>query len=63
VYWERSGKRVRVDRRTIAAKGSVAGARYSFLDRRAPKGKVRYRLQAVGTDGSRTWYGTVSVPR
>ena len=53
----------RVDRRLVPAKGSVAGARYSFLDRRVPHGKLAYRLQAVGTDGSRTWYGRASVPR
>jgi hypothetical protein len=63
VYRERASKRARLDRRLIVAKGSLAGARYSFLDRRAPKGKVSYRLQAVGTDGSRTWYGRISVPR
>jgi hypothetical protein len=45
----------------VRARGSVAGARYSLLDRRAPRGKLTYRLQAVGTDGSRTWYGRVTV--
>jgi hypothetical protein len=63
VYRVRDGKRVRVDRRLIAATHSVAGARYSFLDRRAPKGTLSYRLQAVDTNGSRTWYGPVSVSR
>ena len=53
----------RVDRRLIPAKGWVAGARYSFLDRRVPHRKLAYRLQAVGSDGSRTWYGRASVPR
>jgi len=61
VYRERSGKRVRIDRRLIRADDSVLGARYSFLDRRAPHGKLMYRLQAVGTDGSRTWFGRASV--
>jgi hypothetical protein len=63
VYRERGGRRVRVDQRLIAAKGSVSGARYSFVDRRAPRGKLTYRLQAVGTDGSRTWYGRAIVVR
>jgi hypothetical protein len=63
IYRERAGKRVRVDRRLIPSKGSVSGARYSFVDRRAPRGKLTYQLQAVGTDGSRTWYGRASVVR
>jgi hypothetical protein len=63
VYRKHAGKRVRVDRRLIPSKGSVSGARYSFVDRRAPRGKLTYQLQAVGTDGSRTWYGRASVVR
>jgi hypothetical protein len=63
VYRARGTKWTRVDRRLIPAKGSVAGARYSLLDRRAPRGKLAYRLQAIGTDGSRTWYGRASVVR
>jgi hypothetical protein len=63
IYRESGGKRVRADRRLIPARGSVSGARYSFLDKRAPRAKLIYRLQAVGTDGSRTWYGRVSVGR
>jgi uncharacterized repeat protein (TIGR01451 family) len=61
VYRERAGKWVRVDRRLIPSKGSVFGGRYSFLDRRAPRAKVSYRLQAVDRNGSRTWYGAVTV--
>jgi hypothetical protein len=61
VYRERAGKLVRVDRRLIPAKGGVSGARYSVLDRRAPRAQVTYQLQAVGTDGSRTWYGRATV--
>jgi hypothetical protein len=57
VYRERAGKRVRVDRRLIAAKGAVSGAGYSFLDRSAPHGRLTYRLQVVATDGTRAWYG------
>jgi hypothetical protein len=63
VYRSRGSAWTRVDRRLIRAHGSVAGARYSLLDRRAPRGKLKYRLQAVGTDGSRTWYGGASVSR
>jgi len=36
----------------IPARGSVFGARYSYVDRRAPHAKLTYRLQTVGTDGS-----------
>jgi len=63
VYRGRGSKLARVDRRMIPAKGAVSGARYSFVDRRAPRTKLTYRLQAVGADGSRTWYGRVSVVR
>jgi hypothetical protein len=61
LYRERGTKRVRVDRRLIPAQGGLGGARYSILDRRAPGGALRYRLQAVGTDRSRTWMRTIRV--
>jgi hypothetical protein len=41
----------------------VSGARYAFLDARAPRAKLVYLLQAVGVDGSRTWNGRVNVGR
>src|SRR5262249_16870907 len=63
VYRSDGARWTRIDRQLIAARGSVAGARYSFLDRRAPARKLAYRLQAVGTDGSRTWYGRAIVAR
>ena len=59
VYRQANGKRVRVNRTLIAAKGRGG---YSFLDRKAPRGKtVRYWLQVVDLDGSRTWYGPARV--
>lgn len=59
VYREVNGKRVRVNSRLIAGKGRGL---YSFLDRRAPKGKiVRYWVQAVNLDGSRRWHGPARV--
>lgn len=61
LYREHARKRVRIDRSLILAKGAVSGARYSFRDRRAPHGKLLYRLQAVSRDGSRTWYGPARV--
>ncbi len=61
VYREVNGKRVRANARMIAAKGSGS---YSFLDRKAPKGKtVRYWVQEVAADGSRSWYGPARVAR
>ena len=61
VYREVNGKRTRVNAKLIAGKGRGL---YSFLDRRAPKGKsVRYWIQAVNLDGSRSWYGPARVLR
>jgi len=61
VYREVNGKRVRVNSKLIAGKGRGL---YSFLDRKAPKGKtVRYWVQAVHLDGSRSWYGPARVLR
>ncbi len=61
VYREVNGTRTRLNRRLIAGKG--AGV-YSFVDRRAPKGKtVRFWVQVVNLDGSRSWYGPARVFR
>ena len=62
VYRQVNGKRVRVNRTLIAAKGRGG---YSFLDRKAPRGAkgLRYWLQVVNLDGSRTWYGPARVLR
>lgn len=59
VYREVNGTRVRANSKLIAGKGRGL---YSFLDRRAPKGKtVRYWIQAVNLDGSRSWHGPARV--
>jgi len=61
VYRELKGKSVRLNPRLIAASGRGS---YSFLDRKAPKaGGVRYSIQTVGLDGSRSWYGPAQVVR
>ena len=61
VYREVNGARVRVNRGLIAGKG---GGLYSYLDRKAPSGKtLRYWVQAVNLDGSRSWYGPARVAR
>ncbi len=62
VYRERRGQRVRLNHNLIPAASGVAGRRYSFLDRR-PVRASRYWIQAVSTDGSRSWYGAVSAVR
>ena len=62
VYRERRGQRVRLNHNLIPAASGVAGRRYSFLDRRPVRGS-RYWIQAVSTDGSRSWYGAVSAVR
>jgi subtilisin-like proprotein convertase family protein len=62
VYRQRGGRRVRVNRRLLPAIGAVAGASYSFVDRRAPRHRVvRYWLQDVDLSGARTWHGPVRV--
>ena len=61
VYREVNGKRVRANAKLVAGKGRGL---YSFLDRKAPKGKaVRYWIQAVNLDGSRSWYGPARIAR
>jgi hypothetical protein len=49
-----------VSRSPIAAKGSVAGASYRFLDRTARPGTAyRYRIKAFDRDGTSSWFGPV----
>jgi len=59
VYRQVAGQRVRVSSSLIRAKGL---GRYTFLDRRAARAKaIRYWIQEVRLDGSRTWYGPARV--
>jgi hypothetical protein len=59
VFREVNGRRVRVNARLIASKGRGA---YSFLDRRAPRGKaLRYWVQEIEVDGTKSWYGPIRV--
>ena len=53
VYREHRGQRVRLNRNLIPAASTVAGHRYSFLDRR-PLRSSGYWIQAIGRDGNRT---------
>ena len=59
VYRERAGVRVRVNRSLIRARGATHGAAYSWLHRRAQPYRARYWLQAIQSDGSRTWQGPI----
>jgi len=54
----------RLTRSLVAAKGSVSGASYRFLDRTAKRGvSYRYRLKAVNRDGTTAWFGPVQARR
>ncbi|MBA3364222.1 MAG: hypothetical protein H0U03_00310 [Actinobacteria bacterium] len=56
-----NGKRVRVNAKLIAGKGRGS---YSFLDRRAPRrASLRYWIQEVALDGTRSWHGPARVVR
>ena len=57
VYREQNGQRVKLNRRLIPGR-RTGGRVYSWLDRAAPRqGRIRYWLQAVSLDGTRSWYG------
>lgn len=61
VYRQINGKRARANTRLIAASGRGS---YSFLDRKAPSTpRVRYLIQVVNVDGTRSWYGPARVLR
>lgn len=56
----RSG--LKLNRALIPAGATTVGHAYSFLDRHAPRGgRLRYRIKAVGLDGSWSWVGSAQV--
>ena len=59
VYRMRGSQRVRVNQALLRAThaGTASGRRYSFAERAAPRGPLRYWLQVVRRDGTRSWYG------
>jgi hypothetical protein len=60
VFRSRGNSWQRVTRSLIAAKGSVSGASYRCLDRTARHGvSYRYRIKAVHSDGTASWFGPV----
>jgi hypothetical protein len=62
VFRVKAGKRVAISKLIPAASlNGKSGRTYSFLDRRAPKGKASYWIQELGTNGKNRWYGPVRV--
>lgn len=62
VYRSRGRSWKRLTRSLVAAKGSVTGAAYRFLDKTARRGvPYRYRIKAVDRDGTSSWVGPVRV--
>ena len=60
VYRSRGHSWQRLTRSLIAAKGSVSGHSYGFLDRTARRGvSPQYRIRAVNRDGTAAWFGPV----
>lgn len=65
LYRQQRGKLAKANRTLIPSVfgGTTRGHGYSFLDRSAPSGRrtLRYRLQAVALDGTRSWIGSATV--
>lgn len=65
VYRGQRAGRLRLNRTLIPGSAATGRARtgsaYSWLDRKAPRRTVRYWLQEIEIDGSRAWYGPVSI--
>ena len=63
IYRQQGAKRTKVNRSLISSANSSTGHSYSFLDRSLKKkqrsAKVRYWLQEVELDGSRSWLAAV----
>ncbi len=58
IYRRQAGKYLRITRTLVPAKGAIAGAAYRYVDQTAPRrGLLRYRIQTIGRDGSRSWFG------
>ena len=62
VYRSRGHSWRRITRSLVAAKGTVSGASYRYLDRTARRDvSYRYRIRAVNRDGMTVWFGPVRV--
>jgi calcineurin-like phosphoesterase family protein len=67
IYRQGKGKVVKLNRTLIpsVSGGTATGHAYSRLDRNVPRAgwKLRYRLQAVDLDGTRSWMGSAATTR
>lgn len=65
IYRRQAGRYMRITRAIVPARGAIAGAGYRYVDRTAPRGGLlRYRIQSIDRDGSRSWFGRpLVVPR
>jgi hypothetical protein len=61
VYREQRGSRVRLNGALVPSAFSAAGRAYSYLDRRPLPRRTSYWIEAVGVEGSRSWYGPASL--
>lgn len=64
VFRSDRGRLVRLNTTLVAAGllGASGSHRYTWRDRAAPsRGALRYGLQAVGLDGTRTWLGSTTA--
>jgi len=62
VYRSRGDTWQRITHSLLAAKRTVSGASYRFLDRTARRGVAyRYRIKAVHSDGTAAWLGPMRV--
>jgi hypothetical protein len=59
VYRQQGAKRVKLNNGLVAGGASLRVSSYSFLVRHARAGQ--YWLQAVGANGSRTWFGSAAA--
>jgi hypothetical protein len=64
IYRRQAGKYLRITRTIVPAQGAIAGAGYRYVDRTAPRrGLLRYRIQMIDRDGSRSWFGAPLLVR
>lgn len=65
LYRQQKDRLVKVNRTLIPSVfgGTTSGNTYSWLDRTAPRQRaaIRYRLQSIGLDRSRSWVGAAAV--
>jgi hypothetical protein len=60
IYRSAGVKLTKVNRQLVPSKGG-AGAAYAVVDRTKARGRVTYRLELVGLDGSRAWLAATAA--